>query len=250
MPPTIYKVMGQPPRWKPYLGASAAFNDLGGGPVSFGGYGMAGIYKDLMNPLIGVGVSAEGYMGSISGSFDGGGRLFLALPVIFLQGGIDYGVREQQLDFILSFSVPIRRGGILGHGSLVRLDWIPARNQTLNLGFQVPIFQPWMGKTRPKAQDIVIPRAPHDQFARADSMAKADPSEPIAGAVAQMRVEALWLIDEQNVFYKGLAKSYEAGLQTQRDTIAAYMQAANKTDPAHPSGWNPRATRRRSGTRR
>ena len=95
------------------------------------------------------------------------------------------------------------------------------------------------GQDAPKAQDIVVPRAPHDQFARADSMAKADPSEPIAGAVAQMRTEALWLIDEQNVFYKGLGKSYEAGLQTQRDTIAAYMQAASRTDSAHPNGWNP-----------
>ena len=238
-PPTIYKVMGQPPRWKPYLGASAAFSDLGGGAASFGGYGMVGMYKDLINPLIGVGISAEGYMGSIAGAFDGGGRLNLALPVIFLQAGVDYGVKEQEFDFILSFSVPIRRGGILGHGSLVRLDWIPARNETLNLGFQVPIFQPWAGKTRPKAQDIVIPRAPHDQFSRADSMAKADPSEPIAGAVARMRVEALWLINQQNVFYQALAKSYEAGLQTQKDTIQAYMKAASRTDAAHPNGWNP-----------
>ncbi len=239
--PQIFKVMGQPPHWKPYLGAFAGINNMTTTdmPTNVGGLGLVGLYRDLINPLVGVGVSAEAYAGYISEEFDGGGRLNLALPVIFLQGGVDYSVGDNSLAFILSLSLPIRRGGILGHGSLARVDWLPSRGQTLNVGLQVPMLQPWVGKTRPKAQDIVIPRAPHAQFVRADSVARADTREPAAAALAVMRREALWTIDLITVFYTGLGKSYDAGLATQRDTIAAYIRSASRTDSLHPKGWSP-----------
>ena len=239
--PEIFKSMGQPPRWKPYLGAFAGVNNMTTTDMAtnVGGLGLVGLYRDLINPLVGVGVSAEGYAGYISEEFGGGARLNLALPVVFLQAGVDYAIEDNSLAFILSFAIPIRRGGILGHGSLARIDWLPARGQTLNVGLQVPILQPWVGKTRPKAQDIVIPRAPRAQFARADSVARADTREPAAAALAQMRREALWTIDLINVFYAGLGKSYDAGLATQRDTIAAYLNAASRTDSLHPRGRSP-----------
>jgi len=207
--------------------------------TNVGGLGLVGIYRDLINPLVGVGVAAEGYGGYIGEEIDGGVRLDLALPVIFLQGGVDYSFGDGTLAFILSFAVPIRRGGILGHGSLARIDWLPSRGQTLNVGLQVPMLQPWVGRTRPKAQDITIPRASHAQFERSDSVTHADTTEPAAAALAQMRREALWTIDLINVFYTGLGKSYDDGLATQRDTIAAYIRAASRTDPLHPKGWNP-----------
>ena len=70
-------------------------------------------------------------------------------------------------------------------------------------------------------------------------MAHADTTEPAAAALAQMRREALWTIDLINVFYTGLGKSYDDGLATQRDTIAAYIRSASRTDALHPKGWNP-----------
>ena len=97
--------------------------------------------------------------------------------------------------------------------------------------------QPWVSKT---SQSETSPsQAPHAQFARADSVAKADSTEPAAAALAQMRREALWTIDLINVFYTGLGKSYDAGLTTQRDTIAAYVRLASRTDALHPKGWSP-----------
>ena len=240
-PPQVFKAMGQPPRWKPYLGAFAGVNNMTTTDMAtnVGGLGLVGVYHDLINPLVGVGLSAEGYAGYIGEEVNGGARLSLALPVVYLQGGVDYSIDDDSFAFILSIAAPIRRGGILGHGSLARVDWLPSRGQTLNVGLQVPVLQPWVGKTRPKAQDIVVPRAPHAQFERADSVAKADTREPAAAALAQMRREALWTIDLINVFYAGLGKSYDAGLATQRDTIAAYISAASRTDSLHPRGWSP-----------
>ena len=61
-------------------------------------------------------------------------------------------------------------------------------------------------------------------------------AEPAAAALAQMRREALWTIDLINVFYTGLGKSYDDGLATQRDTIAAYIRAAEPHRPAASPG--------------
>ena len=241
--------MGQPPHWKPYFGAFVGVNNLTTTDMAtnVGGLGLVGIYRDLINPLVGVGVAAEGYGGYIGEEVDGGVRLDLALPVVFLQGGVDYSFGDGTLAFILSFAVPIRRGGILGHGSLARIDWLPSRGQTLNVGLQVPMLQPWVGKTRPKAQDITIPRASHAQFERSDSVAHADTTEPAAAALAQMRREALWTIDLINVFYTGLGKSYDDGLATQRDTIAAYIRCGRPHRSAAPRRAGIPRTRSRSG---
>ncbi len=237
-----YTVMGQPPRWKPYAGAFAGINNITTTDMAtnWGGFGLAGLYHDLMNPLIGVGIAGEAYLGYIAEEYGGGARLNLAFPVAFLQGGVDYSITDNSFAFILSFAVPIRRGGILGHGSLARIDWLPSRGQTINLGVQVPVLQPWAGKTRPKAQDIVVPRASHAQFERAERMDEATTNDPSAGALALMQREALWTINLLNVFYAGLGKSYEDGLATQRDTLDAYIRKAALRDPLHPQGWNPR----------
>jgi len=239
--PEIFHTMGQPPRWKPYLGAFVGINNITttNTTTSVGGLGLIGVYRDLISPLVGVGFAAEAYAGSIGQQLDGGARLNVALPVVFLQGGVDYSINDRSFAFILSLALPIRRGGILGLGSLARVDWLPARGQTINVGLQIPVLQPWAGKTRPKAQDITIPRAPHAQFERSDSVARADTTEPAAAALAQMRREAIWYVNLVSVFYTGLGKSYDDAIQTQRDTIAAYIEAAHRTDSLHPGGWSP-----------
>lgn len=241
LPPLVFKSMGQPPHLKPYLGGFLGVNNMTTTdmPTNVGGFGMAGLYKDLINPLIGVGVAAETYGGYISDELDGGARLSLALPVVYLQGGMDYSFSDGTLAFIMSLEMPIRRGGILGGGSLMRVDWLPARGQTLNVGLQVPIMQHWVGKTRPSAQDIIVPRAPHAQFERSDSVLNLDPAQPMAQALRVMRQEALWTINLITVLNTGLDRSYEDGLRVQRDSIASYIRASARTDALHPNGWNP-----------
>ena len=72
--PVIFKTMGQPPHWKPYFGAFVGVNNLTTTDMAtnVGGLGLVGIYRDLINPLVGVGVAAEGYGGYIGEEVDGG----------------------------------------------------------------------------------------------------------------------------------------------------------------------------------
>jgi hypothetical protein len=123
-----------------------------------GGAALIGIFKNIKAPTVDLlGWSSEGYAGGTGGAFDSGARLYLASPALFLQGGIDYSFRLERSDFILSASVPLRRGGILGRGSTLRVDWIPGRGQAFNMGFTIPLFQPWAGKTRPNSISFRLP---------------------------------------------------------------------------------------------
>lgn len=125
-----------------------------------GGAALIGIFKNIKAPTVDLlGWSSEGYAGGTGGAFDSGARLYLASPALFLQGGIDHSFRLERSDFILSASVPLRRGGILGRGSTLRADWIPGRDQTFNMGFTIPLFQPWAGKTRPNSISFRLPAA-------------------------------------------------------------------------------------------
>ena len=44
---------------------------------------------------------------------------------------------------ILSFQSAVRRGGIVGHGTMLRIDWLPTKHRTWALGLHVPIAQPF-----------------------------------------------------------------------------------------------------------
>ena len=63
--PVIFKTMGQPQHWKPYVGAFLGINNMTTTdmPTNVGGFGLVGVYRDILNPLVGVGLAAEGYGG-------------------------------------------------------------------------------------------------------------------------------------------------------------------------------------------
>ena len=71
--------------------------------------------------------------------------------------GADWDVRHGRVNTIVSWQSAIRRGGILGHGSMVRVDWIPARAQTVRIGFTAPLFEPLAGRTRPAVTTVTPP---------------------------------------------------------------------------------------------
>ena len=88
-----------------------------------------------------------------------GGVLALAeLRGIFLKVGIDYDFQRQDTSTIISFTLPIRRGGIFGYGTHLRVDWLPDRGNSWAVGVQIPL-EPHMGKTRPRDTDVAMPRA-------------------------------------------------------------------------------------------
>ncbi len=158
--------MGQPSRWWPYTGAFFSLNEMSA-ETAVGGTALLGVQRPLMNPLTGGPTLAlEGYVGgagaSISG-VDGGFRAAMAVPILFTQFGVDWNLRVDRAQFFMSVVFPPIRGGLFGSGGQLRVDWIPARDQTVQLGFTLPVGQPWIGKSRPRRTEVRLPEPPDDQ---------------------------------------------------------------------------------------
>ncbi|HEX4684836.1 MAG TPA: hypothetical protein VH277_19110, partial [Gemmatimonadaceae bacterium] len=113
------------------------------------------------NPVLGlIGGTVEGY-GSVGGlAPDAGLRAMATSRLLATSVGADWDIRNERLNTIVSWQSAIRRGGILGYGSLVRVDWIPGRAQTVRIGVAAPLFEPFAGRTRPKATSVTIPTPP------------------------------------------------------------------------------------------
>ncbi len=164
--PGVFSI-GQPPIWRQQLSAQGTAFTQGG---HYGGTFSYGVFRSFskppiaaLNPLLGlIGGTVEGY-GSVSGLEDAGIRAMATSRLFATSVGADWDVRHGRLNTILSWQSAIRRGGILGHGSMVRLDWIPARDQTVRVGIAAPLFQPLAGRTRPRATTVAIPDLPRER---------------------------------------------------------------------------------------
>ena len=153
----LTKSMGLPLIWKPYLGWEAGAYDLSG-DTQFGVLTDVGVFKDLFNPTIGAaGLQGEAYVGARESGADGGFRALFAVPMIRLGLGADYNLRDTSLDFLVRLSAPIRRSGIIGNGSRLRVNWLPWRGQTVSFGLTVPLGQSELGDTRARKTHATLP---------------------------------------------------------------------------------------------
>ena len=73
-----------------------------------------------------IGGTVEGY-GSVGGIGDVGFRAMATSRMLATSVGADWDIRHGRVNTIVSWQSAIRRGGILGHGSMLRVDWIPER---------------------------------------------------------------------------------------------------------------------------
>jgi phosphatidylserine/phosphatidylglycerophosphate/cardiolipin synthase-like enzyme len=156
--------IGQPPIWRQQFSAQGTAQTQGGRYGATFSYGVFHSFNKppvaAFNPVLGLlGGTVEGY-GSIGGAEDAGLRAMVTSRMFATSLGADWDVRHGRLNTIVSWQSAIRRGGILGHGSMVRVDWIPERGQTLRIGFTAPTFEPLAGHTRPVATTIRIPDPP------------------------------------------------------------------------------------------
>ena len=200
--------MGQPPKILPYGGVS-----LGtfGSDNDFAGYGSFGVYKDIINPaLSAVGFSIEGYVGGRTEELDGGFRALIGSRVLRIGGGIDYNLREKNWNAIFYFSHPLRRGGLFGRGSELRIDWIPSRGNSFNFGFTVPLFQPYVGKTRPRKDHASLKRG------KLPSVRLPDAEPTLSDAMGNIRSTAFAInrlttpfLDQKAFTSKGAQEAYE-----------------------------------------
>src|SRR5207237_580372 len=95
---------------------------------------------------------------------DGGVRVLAASRMFGLSAGADFDIDRKDVAAMFSFQTAGRRGGIAGRGTMVRLDWLPARNHHVGIGVQVPLFQPFAGKTRPHRTSVSIEKADETPF--------------------------------------------------------------------------------------
>jgi hypothetical protein len=241
-PPAI-KSMGQPPLWQPYTSVVATFgrnNDATGG-VEFGIYHPRG---SPVNALFGV--AAEGYLLASDGGATGGARLLGVTRAINLGYGLDWDARENNYAFILSFNTAVRRGGLLGHGTLLRVDWIPARGSGLDVGITVPLGQPYAGRTRPRRTGIslrevareVTPQPPASgTSAGAFREASAVPLPPNADtALRDVRQAALLIATYSNFFSERHKDNSDKDVEMIRADARRIRDTIAVTSAAYPEG--------------
>jgi hypothetical protein len=120
---------------------------------------------------------------------------------------------------------------VFGYGSALRIDWLPGRRQTINLGVTVPILQGPMGKTRPRSHKVAVPAA------RAPALAPLPgPDDELALALAEMQRARDWLLASTRLLYREPGATHDAALATQRTMVASYLEAAGTTDALRPDG--------------
>ncbi|HEY6548515.1 MAG TPA: hypothetical protein VI589_11435, partial [Vicinamibacteria bacterium] len=218
--------MGQPAVWKPYGGA---YYSSEGAPRTSGAGAYVGLYKDLLPSVAGIGLSGEAYSGGTGDGTTGGFRALADLRGLMLKAGIDYSLRRGSADWILSFNAPFRRGGLFGHGSLLRVDWIPGRGNALQIGVLFP-FARHMGRTRPRDTEVDLPRPPPASRPRPARSPEVD------AALGHVRVAARWIFQLTHVFWEDSREDRVKSLERTRREIAVFKTLVGRRDALRPQG--------------
>ena len=106
-----------------------------------------------MNPVTGLlGATAELYLRN-EPSVSAGARLLATSRALGLSAGLDWnGISTYEP--VLSWQTAVRRGGLIGGGTMLRVDWLPRGYDQLAVGVHVPLWQPRAGRTRPRDTDV------------------------------------------------------------------------------------------------
>jgi hypothetical protein len=153
--------LGQPHRHFWYAGATLGADWRGPSGARSSIQAALGAAHAFANPVTGFLAGAlEGYVGVRASDPDGGARVLLQIPLLGLAGGVDYSVPDDQATSVLALALPIRRGGIVGRGTLLRADWLPAAGAA-HLSVLVPLFRTSPGRTRPlHAEEVTLATRP------------------------------------------------------------------------------------------
>ena len=141
------------------------------------------------------------------------GSFGASLKLLNVHGGVDYDFGEGKPYVKLSLQGAPRRGGILGRGDRLRIDYTPAR-RTLEAGIKMPF--PWANyrATRPRNAHVAMPHGSLPNRAIVDSAYWA------ADEMTRLRQSMIWV---DRLLTPNLAPKSLAG----RRGRAAFKQEAN-----------------------
>jgi hypothetical protein len=147
--------LGQPSAWTWTGAAATGWSDQLFATTAFG------LQRPLLNPLLAVAaVHGEVYVHGEGGQLEPGVRARVMSPFARVGMGLDYRP-EPGLDLLLSVFHPLRRGGLFHDGSVIRMDYLPGRQQTVALGIDKPLkSQTPIGRSRPRHDRVRLPAAP------------------------------------------------------------------------------------------
>jgi hypothetical protein len=221
------KSMGHPKKWQPYVGGMVDWSRV---TDDVGGQFLAGLYRDLMNPNFGaLALVGEGYYTALDEA-DGGVRLMAASRFLGLQAGADYSYRRKNADFVMSFTLGLRRGGVVGRGSYFRADWYPGRDNSLSFGIQMPIFQPHMGKTRPRQPHVKLPSA------REPQVPIYEPGPELQKSLARLEHATDWVARFTTPYFDQDGGNDEKHKAAFLEALHVYKGHIDSTDTDYPMG--------------
>ena len=122
----------------------------------------AGTYHAALNPVTKLAeFGVETYIGARGNTADGGVRAIMQVPYFSAGIGGDYNLRAGRLDMLVTLHTPVRRGGLLTRGTLLRLDWYPLAHHSFTIGVAAPLGDRLAGRNRPLQDYVVVARDPY-----------------------------------------------------------------------------------------
>lgn len=234
--PSSVVSMGQPPQWMPYVSGSTG---LGHRQRGVDGRLTLGVHRPIGSPVVGFGVTAEAYGIAGAGDATGGVRLLGMARALNLGVGLDWDARAANTVFLLSWHTATRRGGLFGNGTMLRVDWTPARARALAVGITAPIGQPYAGRTRPRKTGVTLP----DSVPVADVSRAALPAASV-DALAAVR-EAAGLLRLYTSFFSEQGESrLPPSRRAIREAAAEVRDSLLVTTPRYPDGRSFEAAQR------
>jgi len=128
-----------------------------------------------------------------------------------------------------TFRFPLKRGGLFGLGDDVRIDLIPGRS-LYSIGFSIPIFQPYMGKTRPVRSYISPPDVPKVKSS------VSVPSQELVDALKLADQSADWINRFTTPFFDQARKMNKKRSQLFVQKIVQFKEHIDEVDENFPHG--------------
>jgi len=215
--------MGQPPQWESYFAYSRSF---GPSSANFLGALTVGLHRPITNPVTGLfGVTGELYLAAprdTSDPFRPAVRLLATSRALGLSAGVDY---DGSFGPTVTFQTPVRRGGLLGHGTMLRLDWLPKGDRRFLAGIQVPVGQRFAGRTRVRHTDAILPSAERAKLTAGTIPRAAETALTRIGYAASQILAYTNLYSEDTAVVR-YGRSYGDAMRSYRDELTAAFRAA------------------------